>query len=74
MYFDKIRHRHSQVLAVTGLTPVEFDALLITFKYHRDKYYSHFILDGKMCHRISYGRKPRMLPLIQDKMLLYWYS
>ena len=32
MYYDKIRHRHSQVLAATGLTPVEFEALLITFK------------------------------------------
>ena len=34
MYYDKIRHRHSQVLAATGLTPVEFEALLITFKHH----------------------------------------
>ena len=45
MYYDKIRHRHSQVLAATGLTPAEFDALLITFKYHWDEYYSHFTLD-----------------------------
>ena len=37
MYYDKIRHRHSQVLAATGLPPVEFDALLITFKYHWDE-------------------------------------
>ena len=37
MYYDKIRHRHSQVLAATGLTPVEFDALLVTFKYHWDE-------------------------------------
>jgi len=29
MYYDKIFHRHSQVLAATGLTPVEFEALLI---------------------------------------------
>ena len=34
MYYDKICHHHNQVLAVTGLTLVEFDALLITFKYH----------------------------------------
>lgn len=46
MYYDKIRHRHSQVLAATGLTPAEFDALLITFKYHWDEYYSHFTLEG----------------------------
>ena len=39
MYYDKIRHRHSQVLAATGLTPVEFDALLVTFKYHWDGNY-----------------------------------
>ena len=39
MYYDKIRHRHSQVLAATGLTPVEFDALLVTFKCHLDEYY-----------------------------------
>ncbi len=54
MYYDKIRHRHSQVLAATGLTPVEFDALLVTFKYHWDDYYSHFTLEGKVRQRISY--------------------
>lgn len=64
MYYDKIRHRHSQVLAATGLTPVEFDALLITFKYHWDEYYSHC----KVRQRISYNRKTSVLPLIQDKM------
>jgi len=48
MYYDKIRHRNSQVLAATGLTPVEFDALLTTFKYHWDEYYSHFTLEGKV--------------------------
>ena len=68
MYYDKIRHRHSQVLAATGLTPVEFDALLITFKYHWDEYYSHFTLEGKVRQRISYNRKTSVLPLIQDKM------
>mgnify|MGYP003192308588 FL=1 len=54
MYYDKIRHRYSQVLAATGLTPAEFDALLITFKYHWDEYYSHFTLEGKVRQRISY--------------------
>ena len=68
MYYDKIRHRHSQVLAATGLTPVEFDALLVTFKYHWDEYYSHFTLEGKVRQRISYNRKTSVLPLIQDKM------
>ena len=68
MYYDKICHRHSQVLAATGLTPVEFDALLITFKYHWDEYYSHFTLEGKVRQRISYNRKTSVLPLIQDKM------
>lgn len=55
MYYDKIRHRYSQVLAATGLTPVEFDALLITFKYHWEEYYSHFTLEGKVRQRISYN-------------------
>ena len=50
MYYDKIRHRHSQVLAATGLTPAEFDALLITFKYHWDEYYSHFTLNKTSSH------------------------
>ena len=59
MYYDKIRHRHSQVLAATGLTPVEFEALLITFK---------FTLEGKVRQRISYNRKTSVLSLIQDKM------
>ncbi len=47
MYYDKIRHRNNQVLAATGLTTVEFDALLTTFKYHWDEYYSHFTLKVK---------------------------
>ena len=68
MYYDKIRHRNSQVLAATGLTPVEFDALLTTFKYHWDEYYSHFTLEGKVRQRISYNRKTSVLPLIQDKL------
>ncbi len=57
MYYDKIRHRNNQVLAATGLTTVEFDALLTTFKYHWDEYYSHFTLEGKVRQRISYNRK-----------------
>ena len=68
MYYDKIRHRHSQVLAATGLTSVEFEALLITFKHHWDEYYSHFTLEGEVRQRISYNRKTSVLPLIQDKM------
>lgn len=57
MYYDKIRHRHSKVLAATGLTTVGFDALLIIFKYHWNEYYSHFTLEGKIRERISYNRK-----------------
>lgn len=41
MYYDKIRHRLSQILAAIGLTPIEFEVLLITFKYHREEYYSY---------------------------------
>ena len=33
MYYDKIRHRNNQVLAATGLTTVEFDALLISLRW-----------------------------------------
>ena len=69
IYYDKIRYRHSQVLAATGLTPAKFDALLITFKYHGKKYYRHFTMKGKVLQRISYNRKNSVLPLIQDKTL-----
>lgn len=64
MYYDKIRHRHSQVLAATGLTPAEFDALLITFKYHWDEYYSHLPWKVK-CANVYLTT---VLSLIQDKM------
>ena len=30
MYYDKICHRHTQMLTATELTPAEFDVLLIT--------------------------------------------
>ena len=69
IYYDKIRYRHSQVLAATGLTPAKFDALLIIFKYHGKKYYRHFTMKGKVLQRISYNRKNSVLPLIQDKTL-----
>lgn len=49
MYYDQIRHRHSQVLAATGLTPVEFDALLVTFKYHWDEYITAISLWKAKC-------------------------
>lgn len=66
MYYDMICHRHSQALATIELTPSEFDALLITFKYHWDKYYNHFTLEGKVRQRISYIRNISVLPLIYD--------
>lgn len=68
MHYDKIRHRHSRVLAATGLPPVEFDTLPITFKYHWEEYHSHFTLEGKVRQRISYGRKTSLIPLIHDKL------
>ncbi len=64
MHYDKIHHRHNQVLVAIGLTPVEFDALLITFKYYWNEYYSHFTLEEKMCQHISYNWKTSVLPLI----------
>ena len=64
MYYDKIRHRHSQVLAATGLTPAEFDALLITFKYHWMNFKA--ILPWKVkCANVYLTT---VLSLIQDKM------
>ena len=67
MYYNKIHHHHRSVLAATGLTPVEFDALLIIFNYHWDEYYSHFTLESKVHQCISYNKKTNVLPLIQDK-------
>ena len=46
MYYDKIRHRNNQVLAATGLTTVEFDALLTTFKYHWDSFFPQMARSG----------------------------
>lgn len=66
MYYDMICHRHSQTLTAIGLTPSEFDALLITFKYHWDEYCSHFTLEGKVRQRISYIRNISVLPMILD--------
>lgn len=65
MYYDKIRHRHSQVLAATGLTPAEFDALLITFKYHWDEYITAILPWKVKCANVYLTT---VLSLIQDKM------
>lgn len=69
MQYDKIRKRASQLLAATGFTSSQFEALLICFKYHWEEYYSHYTLEGKPRERISYNRKTSQLPLIQDKLL-----
>ena len=54
--YNKIRHRQIQGLAATRLRPVEFDALLITFKHHWDEYYSHKRKGGKLeaLHNLLY--------------------
>lgn len=43
MQYDKIRKHASQLLAVTGFTSSQFEALLICFKYHWEEYYSQYI-------------------------------
>ena len=69
MKYDKVRKNAPQLLSLTGLTVSEFEALLPTFKYHWDEYYSHYTLKGKLRERISYGRKTGKLPMIGDKLL-----
>ena len=69
MQYDKIRKRTSGLLAATGFTSTQFEALLISFKYHWEEYYSQYTLEGKPRQRISYNRKTSQLPLIQDKLL-----
>ena len=61
------------MLTATRLTPVEFDALLITFKYHWDEYYSHFTLEGKVRQRISYTGRPVCCLWFRTKCSSYWY-
>lgn len=51
------------------LHPPQFEALLICFKYHWEEYYSQYTLEGKPRQRLCYNRKPRQLPLMQDKLL-----
>ena len=73
MYYDQIRHRNTQVLAATGIIPVEFDALLVTFSCIGNES-SHFnFSEGKVRQRISYNRKTSVLPLIQDKVFILVY-
>ncbi|MDR1502187.1 MAG: hypothetical protein LBT43_07015 [Prevotella sp.] len=56
-------------MSLTGFTLSEFEAFVPTFRYHWDKYYSHFTSKGKLRLRISYNRKSSQLPLIADKLL-----
>jgi hypothetical protein len=69
MRYDKVRKNSSQMLSLTGFTVLEFEALLPTFKYEWEEYYSHYTLTGKVRERISYGRKTGLLPMISDKLL-----
>jgi hypothetical protein len=69
MKYDKVRKSPSQLLSLTGFTTEEFEALIPTFEYHRNEYYSCFTLKGKPRRRISYNRKSSQFPLIRDKLL-----
>ena len=69
MKYDKVRKNAPQLLSLTSMTATEFEALVPTFKYHWEEYYSHYTLKGKLRERISYGRKTGKLPKIADKLL-----
>jgi hypothetical protein len=69
MRYDKVKKTPAQLLSLTGFTALEFEALLPTFKYEWDEYYSHYTLQGKVRERISYGRTTGLLPMISDKLL-----
>jgi len=69
MRYEKLRKNSPQMLSLTSLTVLEFDALLPVFKHHWEEYHSHYTLKGKLRERISYGRKTSKLPMIGDKLL-----
>ena len=75
MRYEKLRKNSPQMLSLTSLTVLEFEALLPVFKHHWEEYHSHYTLKGKLRERISYGRKTSKLPMIGDKLLFilsYW--
>ena len=69
MKYEKARKNAPQMLSLTSLTVSEFKALLPSFRYHWDEYYSRYTLKGKLRERISYGRVTGKLPMIGDKLL-----
>ena len=69
MRYEKVRKNAAQLLSLTSLTVSEFEALLPSFHYHWDEYYSRYTLKGKLRERISYGRVTGKLPMIGDKLL-----
>lgn len=69
MKYDKIRKIPKQLLSLTGVSLLKFEALLLTFKYHWDEYHSHFTLKGEPRVRISYGRKSSQRRCLTDKLL-----
>lgn len=69
MQYDKVKKTPSQLLAATGFSREQFEALSICFKYHWDEYYSIYTLEGKPRQRKSYNRKTSLLPHINDKLL-----
>jgi len=69
MKYDKVRRNAAQLLSLTSLTVSEFEALLSSFRYQWEKYYSRYTLEGKLRERLSYGRITGRLPMIGDKLL-----
>lgn len=47
MNYNKIRKNPKKLLSLTGFSLSEFEVFFPTFKYHWEKYHSHFTIKRK---------------------------
>jgi hypothetical protein len=66
--YRKIRRNPAQFVSLTGLTIVEFDALVKDFEVDVKEYLSRFTFEGKPRIRVYKPRKTSVLPTTKDKL------
>jgi len=69
--YDQLRRKHRKFLALTGLTPKEFETLVPAFtRAYEQKYPTHQTLAGKLRQRQAGGGRKGALDCMEQKLLL----
>lgn len=71
--YSELKEKSSRLLALTSLTPEEFEFLLVAFQSVWEYEMRYFTFDGRPRQRKYQEKKTGILPLAEDKLLFILY-